>query len=158
MTDAYSAGLAMLARGELSAAQVRQRLERKGFTGEQLTAALEKLQQTGALDDLRAAQALARRSAHVRMHGRLRALREIEGRGISRELARQAVDAVYAELDEQALLERALARHGRSAAADPAAQRRLYQRLVRQGFDGGGVVQALRRAAGRMANSGGRAD
>ena len=158
MADAYSAGLAMLARGELSAAQVRQRLERKGFAGEPLTAALEKLQQTGALDDLRAAQALARRSAHVRMHGRLRALREIEGRGISRELARQAVDAVYAELDEQALLEQALARHGRSAAADPTAQRRLYQRLVRQGFDGAGVVQALRRAAGRSANSGDCAD
>ena len=144
MAEAYSAGLAMLARRELSAAQVRQRLERKGFAGEQLTAALEKLRQTGALDDLRAAQALARRSAHVRVHGRLRALREIEGRGISRELARQAVDAVYAELDEQALLEQALRRRLNGPLDSRAAQRRLYQQLVRQGFDAAAVMAALR--------------
>lgn len=153
MANAYAAGLAMLARGELSVAQVRQRLERKGFADDQVKAALDKLRQTGALDDARAARALARRSALVRRHGRLRALREIESRGISRELARQTVDAVYSEVDEQDLLERALARSARASRADPAEQRRLYQRLVRQGFPSGAVVQVLRGRGATVPNT-----
>ena len=149
MADAYTAGLAMLARGELSTAQVRERLARKGFDDAAIDAAVDKLRSVGALDDARAAQALARRAAHIRGHGRRRAIREIEGRGIGRELARQAVDTVYGELDEPALLERAVARAARGAPTDRAAQRRLYQRLIRQGFDGAAVVAALRqRGAG----------
>ena len=139
----------MLARGELSTAQVRQRLERKGFGPDLVAGAVQRLQRAGALDDERAAQALARRSAHIRMHGRLRALREIEGRGIDRNLALRAVDAVYGELDEQDLLERVLVRRMRGSLDSRAALRRLYQQLTRQGFDSAAVLSALRRRAAR---------
>lgn len=155
MPDPYATGLAMLARSELSTAQVQQRLERKGFGPDQIPDAVGRLQRAGALDDERTAQALARRSAHVRMHGRLRALREIEGRGISRDKARQAVDAVYGELDEQDLLERALARRAGRPLDSRAALRRVYQQLVRQGFDAAAALSALkRRAAREMADDG----
>ena len=155
MPDPYATGLAMLARRELSTAQVEQRLERKGFGPDQIAAAVGRLQRAGALDDERTAQALARRSAHVRMYGRLRALREIEGRGIGRDLARQAVDAVYGELDEQDLLERVLARRVGRPLDSRAALRRVYQQLVRQGFDAAAALSALKRHAAReMADDG----
>ena len=140
----------MLARHELSTAQVRQRLERKGFGPDEVAGALRRLQRAGALDDERTAQALARRSAHVRLQGRLRALREIEGRGISRDLARRAVDAVYGELDEQELLERVLVRRLQGPLDSRAAMRRLYQQLIRQGFDAAAALSAVKRHAARQ--------
>ncbi len=139
----------MLARGELSAAQLRQRLERKGFSPDQITDALHRLQHSGALDEERTAQALARRSAHVKMHGRLRALREIEGRGIGRDLALRAVDAVYGELDEQDLLEQVLSRRLHGPLDSRAALRRVYQHLIRRGFDAAAALSALKRRAAR---------
>ena len=134
----------MLARRELSAAQVRERLERKGFGRDQVEPALRRLQRAGALDDRRAAHALAHRSAHVRMHGRLRAVREIERRGIDRELAASAVDEAYRRIDEDALIARALARRRRGPAESGAERRRLHRYLVRQGFDGAAAAAALR--------------
>ena len=147
MPDPYLAGLAMLSRRELSAAQVGERLARKGFDRDAVDAALGRLRQAGALDDARTAQALAHRSAHVRQHGRLRAVRELEARGLDRGLAQSAVDAAYREVDEDALLERALARRLRGPIDSPAALRRLYHYLVRQGFDGAAARAALERHA-----------
>ena len=134
----------MLARRELSAAQVRERLERKGFGRDQVEPALRRLRRAGALDDRRAAHALAHRSAHVRMHGRLRAVREIERRGIDRELAARAVDEAYRGIDEDALIARALARRRRGQVESGAERRRLHRYLVRQGFDGAAAAAALR--------------
>ena len=145
MADPYAAGLAMLARRELSTEQVRQRLARKGFGADQIDAAVRRLQRAGALDDERTARMLARRSAHVRMHGRLRALRELRDRGIGPDLARCAVDAVYGEIDEQELLEQVLVKRLGGPLDSRAALRRLYQQLVRQGFDSAAVLGALRR-------------
>ena len=156
MDDAHAAGLAMLARRELSTAQVRQRLARKGFDPDQVESAVQRLQRAGALDDERTARLLARRSAHVRMHGRLRALRELQQRGIGPDVAQRAVDAVYGELDEADLLERVLARRLKGPLDNDAALRRMYQQLVRQGFDSAAVASALQRR--RAPGSADRAD
>lgn len=145
MADPYAAGLAMLARRELSTAQVRQRLARKGFDPDQVESAVERLEQAGALDDGRTARLLARRSAHVRTHGRLRALRELQAQGIGPDLARRAVDDVYGELDERDLLEQVLVRRLNGPLDSRAAQRRMYQQLIRRGFDSAAVLAALRR-------------
>ena len=157
MPDPYQAGLAMLSRRELCAAQVRERLAHKGFDPDAIEGALGRLRAVRALDDARTAQALAHRSAHVRLHGRLRAVRELEGRGIDRGLALRAVDAAYREVDEGELIARALARRLRGPIETPAALRRLYHYLIRQGFDGAAARAALAphtapRAAGDSAD------
>ena len=154
MPDPYQAGLALLARRELSTAQVRERLARKGFGDDAIEAALARLQRVGALDDLRTARALAHRSANVRLHGRRRAVQELRSRGIERSLALKAVEATYRELDEHDLLERALARRLHGQIDSPAALRRLYQYLVRQGFDGAAAQAALRSHAAPQASGG----
>ena len=155
MPDPYQAGLAMLSRRELSTAQVRERLARRGCDRDAIEAALVRLQQAGALDDARTAQALAHRSAHVRMHGRLRAVRELEARGIDRSLALSAVDAAYRDIDEDKLIERALARRLRGPIESPAALRRLYHYLIRQGFEGAAARAALERRAAVAEHEGG---
>ena len=144
MPDPYLVGLAMLSRRELSTTQVRDRLRRKGFAEHEIKPALRHLGRTGALDDQRTALALAHSSAHIKMHGRQRAIRELELKGISRELSLTAVGKVYDGLDEQMLLERALARRLGGPIDSSAELGRLYRYLIRQGFDGTAALSVLK--------------
>src|SRR5947207_2390255 len=132
----------MLARRELSEAQVRQRLARRGHAEEAIDAAVSKLLEERAIDDARVAEAIARTQTAVRGRGRLRVKRQIESAGILGAVARRAVDEVFSAIDADALLEAALAKRlrGRSIADDREFQR-LYRYLVGQGFEPDRVLQ-----------------
>ena len=146
MADAYVTGLRMLARRELSEAQVRQRLTRKQFEPDEIDAAVERLQTDRALDDRRTALACARTEAHVKRRGRQRVLRRVESLGIDRDIARTAVAEVFADVDEDAAIENAIDRRLRGSDGRPTADdlRRVKQYLLRQGFDAGPVNTAIR--------------
>lgn len=140
----------MLARRELSAAGVRARLEDRGFAPAEIDAALARLLDSGAIDDRRVARAYARTAATVKGRGRLRVMRELQQMGIESAVAAEALGEVFGELDERALIARALGRklHGRTALAGPREQARIYQFLMRQGFSPAGVAAALQRLRG----------
>ena len=142
-----SSALAMLARSELSAAQLRRRLLRKGFAPEAVEATLRRLAREGALDDRRAAAVHARRAALVTHRGPLRTEREIASLGIAPSLARAATAEAYAEADTRTVLERALKRRLSGPVQDQAEFRRLYRYLLRQGFESHMAVAALRARA-----------
>jgi regulatory protein len=144
--DAYVAGLTLLARRELSEAQVRQRLARRGFSPAEVDAAVQRLKTERALDDARVAEAIARTEVHVRRRGRLQADRRIRSAGISATIARAALDQTYAEIDADALLTAALARRlqGDDQIADRREFGRLYRYLIGQGFEPDRVLAALR--------------
>ncbi len=151
---AYTAGLAMLARRELSEAQIRERLRRKDYEGDAVDAAIERLRQAGAANDQRVALAAARTEAHVRSRGRAFVLRRLQSFGIASDIAETAVNDVFGAIDEPALLERALSRRLRGPGGrvrDPAHFRRLYQQLLRQGFPSSTVVAALKARSRRDA-------
>jgi regulatory protein len=144
---AYSAALAMLARRELSEAQLRGRLARREHPPEAIDAAIARLRASGLLDDRRVARAAARAEAHVRSRGRVRVLQKLHALGIAHEVAVEAANEVFEALDEDALLEAALERRlrGRQARIQDAAHfRRLHQQLIRQGFAPAAVARALR--------------
>jgi regulatory protein len=144
---AYVAGLKLLARRELSEAQLRLRLERRQFDAAEVDAAVAKLRGERALDDHRVALACARKEASVRIRGRARILRQLETIGIARDTARAAVNEVFAEIDEAAQLERALERRLRRGAGldDPAGLRRMHRYLIAQGFDSSRVTALVRK-------------
>ena len=155
MADAYVTALKMLARRELSETQVRTRLARREFESAEVDAAIARLLLERALDDRRTALACARTEAHLKRHGRLRALRTVEALGIDRGLAREAVAEVFGEIDEDALIDHALDRKlrhqpspkasaGQAGAAESAVARRLYRYLLAQGFDAGRVHAVIR--------------
>jgi regulatory protein len=147
---AYAAGLAMLARRELSEAQIRERLRRKDHDAGAIEEAVARLLASGALDDRRVAVSAARTEAQVRSRGRAYVLRRLESLGIAPGTAADAVDEVFGAIDERALLARALARRLRGPGAtvrDPAHFRRQYQQHVRQGFQPSAVVAALKARA-----------
>jgi SOS response regulatory protein OraA/RecX len=145
--DAYQDALKMLARRELPVEGLRARLLDREHSREDVEAAIERLLETGALDDGRVARAHARTAAGVKGRGRLRVMRELVAMGIARETAAAAVADVFGELDERALIARALQKklRGRSRVTDSAEHVRLYQYLMRQGFTPAGVVAALRK-------------
>jgi regulatory protein len=145
----YVEGLKLLARRELSEAQVRARLARRQFEPDDIDAAVRQLRHEGALDDRRAALACARTEVRIRQRGRARIVRRIEAMGIARDVARAAVAEVFADIDESALLEQALDRRVRRGLSmdDQADLRRVHRYLLAQGFDAARVTDALRRRA-----------
>jgi regulatory protein len=147
---AYVAGLKMLGRRELSEAQIRTRLARKEFEADDIDAAVARLHRERALDDRRTALACARTEVRIKHRGRARVLRQVESLGIERSVARTAVAEVFAELDENALLEQALERRlRRGPLTDAATARRVHRYLLGQGFDPARVSALIR---GRIRN------
>ena len=143
---AYIVALTLLSRRELAEAQVRTRLATRKFEDDDIDAALARLRRERAVDDRRTAVACARTQVRLRHRGRARVIRQVEALGIDRDIAREAVAEVFAELDEHALLEEALdrrLRHGLSL-GDPAVVRRVHRYLLGQGFDPGRVMALLR--------------
>src|SRR5437667_9709743 len=98
----------MLARRELSEAQVRQRLARKEHEQDDIDEAVARLREERAIDDTRVAEAIARSETSIRKRGKLRIRRKIESVGITASIAKDAVDEVFGALDSDALLESAL--------------------------------------------------
>jgi regulatory protein len=144
---AYLDALRMLARRELSEAQIRQRLARREHEPDLIDEAVARLKEERAIDDVRVAEAIARTETSVRKRGRLRVIRKIESAGIGKSIAKQAVDAVYGALDAGALLEAALAKRlrGRDSINDQREFNRLYRYLIGQGFEPDRVLATLRR-------------
>jgi regulatory protein len=141
--SAYLAALTMLARRELSEAQIRQRLARREYDRDAINEAVERLKHERAIDDERVAGAIARTAAAVKRRGRARVKREIEQAGIASSVARSAVDATFADIDEGRLLDAALARRLPKGAVDERARARLYRYLIGQGFDHDRVLRSI---------------
>ncbi len=145
--SAYVDGLRMLGRRELSEAQVRQRLARKGHEPDAVNAAVDRLRAERAIDDARVAEAIAHTETAAHGRGKLRVRRQIEQAGIAPATARQAIDEVFDSIDDAALLGAALAKRlrGRDRVADEVEFRRLFRYLVGQGFEPDRVMTALRK-------------
>ena len=145
--DAYLAALRLLARRELSEAQVRQRLARRQHAPDAIDEAIARLKTSRSLDDERTAAAIAQTELTVRGRGRHRVRRQIEAAGIAAAVALRAVDEAFAGVDDDALLAAAVDRRlrGRTTIADDREMQRLYRYLLGQGFDSDRIIAALRR-------------
>ena len=148
---AYLDGLKMLARRELSEAQIRQRLERREHDPDAIDAAISRLREERAIDDARVAGVIARTETSIKRRGKLRVRRQIEQAGILPATARQAVDEVFGAMDEEALLDAALGKRlrGREKIADDAEFRRLFRYLIGQGFEPERVMALLKKRSSR---------
>jgi regulatory protein len=144
--DTYVAALGMLARRELSEAQLRQRLTRRQHDPEAIDAALTRLKSEHSLDDERVARAIARSETGVKKRGRYRVARQIEAAGIAPAIAKRVVDETFATIDADSLLNESLARRlrGRMRLDDAREFQRLYRYLVAQGFEPDRVMALLR--------------
>ena len=151
--DAYTTALTLLSRRELSVAQLRTRLARRKFERADIDQALDRLSKDRTLDDRRVAIAAARLEGAIKQRGRRRVLQRVQQLGVSAGIAKAAVDEVFADIDEKALLERALDKKLKGAdprILDAKATARVVRSLVAQGFDAGAVYARLRLRGGPL--------
>ena len=141
--SAYQAAVGLLARRELSTGQLRDRLTRRELPPLEIEAAIARLIRERAVDDARMALAYARRAAEVQFRGQSRTRRAIEALGIDPATARHAVAEIFNEVDEESVLDRAIAKRLHGPIRDRPQFRRLYQALLRQGFPPDRVAAAL---------------
>jgi len=137
MEDAYIVALTLLSARELSEAQLRTRLKRREFEADVIDAAVARLKEDRTLDDRRVALAVARMESAIKHRGRSRVIQKIRQAGIDSDTAEDAVQEVFEEVDENALLDRALERRLRGKAPkelDDKGRARVVRGLVAQGF------------------------
>lgn len=137
----------MLSRRELSEAQVRTRLSRKQFAADDIDAAVAQLHQDGTLNDRRVALSAARLESSVRHRGRTRVLQKLRTLGIDGDVAESAVSEVFEEVDEGALLDRALERRLRGKTPgdlDEKGRARIVRGLAGQGFSLAAILKRLK--------------
>jgi regulatory protein len=131
--------LNMLAFRARSIRELRRSLVRKGELEAQVDAAIERLIAMGVLDD----REYARGYVHAKVTGpgfsRRRLRGELARRGVARDVADEAIDAVFAQdqVDEDGIIERVARKKARTLARldDATRRRRLYAFLARRGYE-----------------------
>lgn len=144
--SAYVDALHLLARRELSVQQLRERLIDREHDRAEVEGAIERLLETRALDDRRVAAAYIQTALKVKGRGRLRIQRELQQMGISREVATEALAQAFGDVDERALITKALQKklRGGKQISSASEYARAYQYLMRQGFSPAAASAALR--------------
>jgi len=162
----YAAALRALTRRAYSVHEMRKWLAQRADEKALAEIVLARLKDRAYLDDLRYARQYARNRAELRRQGRFRIARDLRARGVPDRLIEAALDEVFAESDEGAMLRKRIARKLRSlrgrrgtpeAGASPAQldQRQfasLYTSLLRAGFPSDMIRRELR-AVTRLAAS-----
>ena len=136
-----------LARRAKSIAELRRLLERRATDAADIPAVLDKLKEYGFLDDERFAQAYASWRLENNRLGPRRVERDLRAHLVPPKLVKQAVAAVYEEVDEGAMVRGHIARRlrHRGVPKDRAALASLYRHLVGAGFSPAHIIPELRR-------------
>jgi regulatory protein len=139
--------LKLLGRRDYTAAELRARLVEREFPAEDVDALVTALSAEGLIDDRRVAAAHVRTAGRIKGRGRLRIARELEARGIDREVARDAVADLTPDVEADAI-RRILQRKIAGRALSLRDRQRLTQQLVRRGFRATDITAVLRSIAG----------
>ncbi|MWJ27185.1 regulatory protein RecX [Halomonas sp. ZH2S] len=130
------AAIVLLARREHSRAELRLRLARKGHAADEIEACLDTLAEQGLQSDTRFAESFVR-SRVMRGQGPIRIRGELFQRGIDKNLARDAIDAVIEQerIDWFALAGQTLSRRFSMPGDTPKERARRERFLASRGFD-----------------------
>jgi regulatory protein len=143
------AALRLLERRRRTRWDLERKLRDKGYEAALIQAALDRLAGVGLVDDVEYARAFLNERWGRRSAGWRRLQAELRKRGISPEdieTARARFEEERGAADEVTAARRAIAQAARRyASLDPRVRRqRLYAMLMRRGFDGDVIEQALR--------------
>lgn len=143
--DLYGRALAWLARRSLTAAEMSRRLQRAGADAATAAAIVDRLCQSGLLDDRRLAeQFVARALAEGRLGpGRIR--QQLQARGVPTGVVDPLLQHADEGADWQKIAEIAAARYDRR---EPRQRARLARHLARQGFPSAVIIRILEQGTG----------
>lgn len=142
-----AAAFRLLARRDRSEKDLADRLRRKGYSAEEVNAAVERCRELGYLDDQRFARQRAR---NLLASGRAvgpRLLAELKQQGVAEDLAQTAATEAADEIDPDRVLSQLLRKRFadfRYAEADDRQRRRVIQYFMRRGFSLSRVLSLLK--------------
>ncbi len=148
---ARQSALDLLSHRARAAAELRDRLVRKGFAPALADGVVAEMAERGYVDDDAFARSFVRDRVRMRPRGRLRLIAELRAKGVSTARAQNAIDAVFDEdaVSEETLAERAArewsTRNPPGRAPRPTRRRRLHAYLARRGFASDAARQAVDR-------------
>jgi regulatory protein len=142
--SARAIALRLLSRRDYTTAELRERLLARGCEKRETDDLINGLAADRTLDDRRVAAAHVRTAGRVKGRGRLRIVRELAARGIDRDVARELVRDLSPE-DEAESIARVLTRKRVPLVPSAAERRKIVQHLLRRGFPGDAIDQALRK-------------
>ena len=147
LANTYGEAVRRLARRPLTVRELRDRLLRSGHAAGEVETVLDRLLDEGSLND----RVLASHYMSVRMerlgHGPERLVRDLVGRGVDPAVAREALaDGLgQGDLDPEGVLRREIHRRLPGDMITPREHRRVYNAMLRAGFE----PLAIRRAMDR---------
>jgi regulatory protein len=135
-TQLYLSAQRALMRRAHSVSEMKQHLERRAENKDLIPAVIARLRELNYLDDAKYALNYAAQHAKLRRQGRFRIARELRARGVPDRHIESAVDAVFADTDEAALVRARLTRR-LAHLRGPLDQKKiasLYRNLLGAGF------------------------
>jgi regulatory protein len=102
--EIYALALRALMRRAYSVHEMREYLKRRAEDEEHVGNVISRLRELKYLDDARYSIEYARQHAQARRQGRFRIMRELRGKGVPDLHVEAAIEAVFAETDEAALV------------------------------------------------------
>jgi len=150
----YEYALRTLGGRAYSLGELREKLRRRAAEVGDIEGVLARLKDSGYLNDRRFADNYAAARLENQGFGRGRVLRDLRQHRVAPALAEQAVQRVFQDTDEVALIESFLARkyRGKSWGAFLGEEKNLagaYRRLRYAGFGAGTSIRVLKRYASR---------
>jgi regulatory protein len=133
----------LLAPRGLTVHEVRTRLARRGYSREEIDAAIEELAARGFLDDRALAYNAATILAERRLYGRPRVAAELARRGVAADTIGEAFERAFAGLDEDSMARKAAGKGAGAVLIDRRARERTARSLLRRGFSRGAVARVL---------------
>jgi regulatory protein len=130
--SAYNKALGMLTRREHSRRELRQKLDRSGYAGDEANEALDRLGEQRYQDDDRFAETLIR-SRSAQGYGPMRLRAELKTHGLSDARIRSLLDAAEIDWTDSAASQ-LRRRYGSAGTSDPSERARRAQFLLRRGF------------------------
>ncbi|MEO7144053.1 MAG: regulatory protein RecX [Bryobacteraceae bacterium] len=146
--------LRLLGGRALSIGELRDKLGRRAEKPDDIDPVLARMKELGYLNDVRFADAYAAARLENQGFGRMRVLRDLRQRRVAPVVAERAVEQVFQDTDEAALIEEFLRRKFRGtdlprAMKDEKKLASAYRRLRYAGFSSGASIRVLKRYAAR---------
>ena len=144
----YQYAIAALTRQMRTVAELKRLMRRRVEEGEagesKVEAVVERLKQQRYLDDPAFASAYTRLRQENQGFGKRRVQQELARKGVHRELVATTLETAYAEVNEEQLVQRYIARNHMQKPADEKQTARLVRRLVGAGFSIAVIFKTLK--------------
>jgi len=132
-----------------STSELRQKLRARAERAGDVDATVARLKELGYLDEKRFAETYASARLENEGFGKIRVLRDLRARRVAPAMAERAVQKLYQNVDEAALIEDYIRRKYRSTPLlqDDKDMASAYRKLLRAGFGPANILRVLKRIA-----------